>query len=128
MNRLSRVFLAAVVAVSLMLSGCQSMMEVISPQSQVVELCTHVVDRNAGISCINYVYDSLRDTAITVDERYFEGRITSTARDNYKVRLNKAYAKVEAAEKVVLFGDLTTAEGQLDTLIAVLEEIERSAP
>ena len=118
----ARVLLSTMV-MALSLTGCGTT-GWFAPQSKLAAICTDLKSQNAGITCVNAAYAILKDTGTAVQERYLAGRMSGEMRENYRIKLNRMYSDVELAERMVLLGNLSGAQGQIDVVISVLESVE----
>ena len=117
------VFLAAVLA----LTGCGPVSQWLAPHQEIAVICAHVTAQNAGVTCVNAAYELLNGEARVIQQRYLDGLTTADAREAARAQLDGYFATVEKAEYAVLLGDFTTAQGQLDGIIAVLTALERKS-
>lgn len=114
---------AAVFIVSLgvlSFAGCS----LFANQRTVASLCAGIAEQNAGVTCVKAGYAAVRDAAIVVQRRYAEQRIDLSTARSVLASLETANDAVSFAELAVLAGEFGTAEGQMDTAIKVLTQIE----
>lgn len=112
------VFIVSLGALSF--AGCS----VFATQQTVAALCANITEQNAGVTCVKAGYAAVRDAAIVVQRRYAEQRIDLSTARSVLASLEKANDAVSFAELAVLAGEFGTAEGQMDTAINVLTQIE----